>query len=266
MDTKTLRKIELPLSDIVADAELQPRIDGIDPQHVRELEPFHEHWPPIKVVRRGGRYLLVDGFHRYAAAQKLALGTVAVTVLEVPESEDLHALAFALNAIHGTPLTLSDRRAFAGRLLRGHPDWSDREIGRRSGLVQPTVAKVRHELEQQAQIPVTTTRVGRDGRPFDATPQPRHKKITVSEFVENIVSRLDQNEQRRIVRYLQKLADLLEEQDTLKAFQTIKDAATACCVILGEENSKELAERLGWSSGNVLEIARALGYRPEAQS
>jgi ABC-type branched-subunit amino acid transport system ATPase component len=173
--------------------------------------------------------------------------------------------AFALNAAHGAPLTLSDRRGFAARLLRSHPDWSDREIGKRSGLVQPTVAKVRHDLEHQAQIPVTTARVGRDGRRYDATPQQRHKKITVSEFLENIVSRLDQNEQRRIVRYLQKLADLLEEQDTLKGFQTIKDAATACCAVLGEEKSKELAERLGWSSENVLEIARALGYRPEAQ-
>jgi hypothetical protein len=246
--------------------ELQPRVSGIDPGHVRELEPVHSHWPPLKVVNRNGRNLLVDGFHRYAAAQKLGLEQVNVTVLEVSEGEDLHALAFALNASHGSPLTLIDRRAFAGRLLRSHPDWSDREIGRRSGLVQPTVAKVRHDLEQQAQIPVTTTRVGRDVRPYNATGQQGHTRITVSEFLENIVSRLDQNEQRRIVRYLEKLADLLEEQDTLKGFQTIEDAATACSAVMDEEQSKELAERLGWSSGNIFEIARALGYRPEARS
>jgi ParB-like chromosome segregation protein Spo0J len=263
---RLLREVKLAPGEITADSNFQPRIGGIDPEHVAELEPVSEHWPPLKVVQRGDRYLLVDGFHRLAAAQKRGLERVTVSLLEVPESEDLHALAFTLNAIHGSPLTLSDRRAFAGRLLRGHPDWSDREIGRRSGLVQPTVAKVRHDLEQQAQIPVTTARVGRDGRPYDATPQQRHKKITVSEFLENIVSRLDQNEQRRIVRYLEKLADLLEEQDTLEGFQTIKDAATACCAILGEEKSKELAERLGWSSGNIFEIARALGHRPEAQS
>jgi hypothetical protein len=71
MDTKSQLEIELPLADIVADREFHPRVDGIDPQHVRELELFHEHWPRLKVVRRGGRYLLVDGFHIYAAAQKL---------------------------------------------------------------------------------------------------------------------------------------------------------------------------------------------------
>jgi hypothetical protein len=261
MDTNT----HLPLNDIVAAPELQPRVSGIDLQHVRKLEPVHSHWPPLKIVNRNGRYLLVDGFHRYAAAQKLGLEQVSVTVLEVSETEDLHALAFALNASHGSPLKLSDRRAFAGRLLRSHPDRSDREIGRQSGLVQPTVAKVRRELEQQAQIPVTTTRVGRDGRPYDAAPRHRHGKITVSAFLEKVV-RLHRNEQRRIVRYLVKLADLLEQQDTLKGFQTIEDAAKACREVLGAEEAKELAERLGWSSGNIFDIAQALGYRAEVWS
>jgi hypothetical protein len=229
----------LPLADIVADREFHPRVDGIDPQHVRELELFHEHWPRLKVVWRGGQYLLVDGFHTYAAAQKL--GTVAVAVLEASDTEDLHTLAFMLNAAHGAPLTLNDWRAFAARLLRSHPDWSDREI------------------------PVTTTRVGRDGRPC-ASPLHRHGKITVAEFLEQVASTPNRNEHRRIVRYLEKLANFLEDQDALKGFQTIQDAAKACWEVLAAEDAKELAERLGWSSGNIFDIARALGYRAELRS
>jgi hypothetical protein len=209
---------------------------------------------------------LVDGFHRLAAARRRGLEKVTVSLLEVPEGVDLHALAFALNAVHGNPLTLSDRRAFAARLLRGHPDWSDREIGRHCGLVQPTVAKVRHELEQQAQIPVATTRVGRDGRPYDTTPRHRRGKITVAEFLGQVASTPNRNEQRRIVRSLEKLANLLEDQDALKGFQTIEDAAKACREVLGAEEAMELAERLGWSSGNIFDIARALGYRAEVRS
>ena len=78
--------------------------------------------------------------------------------------------------------------------------------------------------------------------------------------------RLHRNEQRRIVRYLEKLADLLEQQHTLKGFQAIEDAAKACCEVLRAEEAKELAERLGWSSGNIFDIARALGYRAEDRS
>ncbi|HUY03947.1 MAG TPA: ParB/RepB/Spo0J family partition protein, partial [Rhodocyclaceae bacterium] len=105
---------------ILADPHMQPRVDGLDLEHVRALEAVAEAWPPLKVVRQDDRYLLVDGFHRFAAAQNLGLETVPVLVLDPPEDGDLHGLAFSLNAAHGRPLNLSDRRAFAARLLQAH--------------------------------------------------------------------------------------------------------------------------------------------------
>lgn len=259
--------VSLPLHQITPDASLQPRVEGIDPEHVKMLEAVAEHWPPLKVVRRGEQYILVDGFHRFAAAQHLKLQTVAVVIQGVPEGEDLHALAFALNAAHGRPLTLSDRRAFAARLLRAHPDWSDREVGRRCGMVQPTIAKVRQELERQADIPATATRVGRDGREYVVAPrQPRSGTTTLASVIDTFVSAFDRTGQRQIVRYLSRLADVLEEQNQLKGYETIDDAAQACRAVLGDDGAKELAERLGWSSDNILKIAQALGYSDQAQS
>jgi hypothetical protein len=163
--------ITIPITSITADPALQPRTDGLDLDHVRALEMVAEAWPPLKVVGPGCRFLLVDGFHRFAAAQNLGLAEIAVEVLEAPADGDLHALAFTLNAAHGRPLTLSDRRAFAARLLRAHPDWSDREIGRRSGLVQPTIAKVRQDLEREKEIAPAVARTGRDGRVYPAKPR-----------------------------------------------------------------------------------------------
>ena len=64
-----MEPIPVALSQIVVDPQLQPRVEGIDGDHVRELEAVAEHWPALKVVKRGDRYLLVDGFHRLAAAQ-----------------------------------------------------------------------------------------------------------------------------------------------------------------------------------------------------
>ena len=244
------------------DTTLQPRVLGLDIDHVRELEAVADAWPALKVVRRGDRYLLVDGFHRFAAAQNLGLAEVAVDVLDGPPDGDLASLAFVLNASHGRPLTLADRRAFAGRLLRQHPDWSDREIGRRAGLVQPTIAKVRQDLERDATIAPAETRRGRDGRVYPASPGSQGRSLVevISDVIERATTPAERIQQREIVRYLERLADVLEAQDNLAGFPTIKAGADACRAVLGEAKAKELAERLGWSSGNIVAVAEALGY------
>ena len=105
---------------ILVDPALQPRTAGLDPDHIAALQECPDSWPPLVVVERGG-YLLLDGFHRFAAAQNLGLDSLSVEVREVPEDADLRALAFALNASHGRPLTLADRRAEAQRLLSAEP-------------------------------------------------------------------------------------------------------------------------------------------------
>ena len=42
------------LDRILADPLLQPRVEGVDPGHVRYLESVVEHWPPLKVVPHEG--------------------------------------------------------------------------------------------------------------------------------------------------------------------------------------------------------------------
>lgn len=264
------------LQYIFADPGLQPRVDGLDLEHVRALEAVSEAWPPLKVVRQGERYLLVDGFHRFAAAQNLGLETVPVIVLDPPEDGDLHGLAFSLNAAHGRPLTLSDRRAFAARLLQAHTAWSDREIGRRAGLVQPTIAKIRGDLESKAQIEPAETRIGRDGRsytasqassnrPKDGLPERYETGPTLFEKLTDAFTPADRRNQREIVRYLQRLVVALEDQEKLKAFETIAHAADACRAVLGNEAAKALAARLGWSARNIAKIAETLGDDPDAE-
>lgn len=256
--------ITIPITSITADPALQPRTEGLDLDHVRALEAVAEAWPPLKVVGQGGRFLLVDGFHRFAAAQNLGLAEIAVEVLEAPADGDLHALAFALNAAHGRPLTLSDRRAFAARLLRAHPDWSDREIGRRSGLVQPTIAKVRQELEREEEIAPAVARTGRDGRTYPAKPRITEDNAESPGLLAAIVQAITPAEriaQRNVARYLQRLANVLEEQDNLSGFETIEDGAAACQAVLGVEGARDLAGRLGWSSRNIVALAEKLGDR-----
>jgi ParB-like chromosome segregation protein Spo0J len=270
MDIQHTSTRQVKTQAIEADPTLQPRVGGLDLDHVKVLEAVAEAWPPLKVVQRGGGFALVDGFHRFAAAQNLGLEAVTVEILEPPQDGDLHELAFSLNAVHGRALTLSDRRTFAARLLKAHPDWSEREIGRRAGLVQPTVAKIRQDLEAQAAIAPTESRIGRDGRNYTAVPRNRDAAPERYDTGPSLIERIgdaftpaDRRNQREIARYLQKLAEALEDQDKLKGFETIPGAAEACRIVLGDQAASELADRLGWSAENILRIAQTLGYDPD---
>lgn len=264
---------DMHLTAITIDPLLQPRVEGIDPDHVRALEAVADAWPPLVVVQRDRSTILVDGYHRYAAAQNLGLSTVAVEVRELPEDGDLKGLAFSLNAAHGRPLTLQDRRNRATDLLRLHPDWADREIGRRCGLAQPTVAKLRTDLESTAQIEQTDVRVGRGGYTYTVGTNARQRPVGelpeagIGERVNGAMGRVFTSEERRrqrqVASYFKRLAVALEDGDDLPGWATASDAANACHLVLGDEASAQLGERLGRTSRNVLDVAIALGYDDE---
>lgn len=252
--------VNVRLRELEADPSLQPREDGTDPAHVQTLEETHEGWPPLKVLRQDGRYLLVDGFHRLEAARNLGLETVPAEVLEAPEDGDLWALAFSLNASHGKPLSLNDRRAFAKRLLQDQPSLADREIGRRCGLSGNTVGALRERLEQSAQIEQIAERVGRGGyrhtvgRRAGGLPEP-----DPGEVITELFKPQESRQQKRVARYLERLAVALDDQYGLKGWETHEDAAEACRKVLGG-GAAELAQRLGDGAHNVLMAAVALGY------
>lgn len=249
------------LKELEVDPSLQPRVSGTDPDHVRVLEEAHGGWPPLKVVWQDGRYLLIDGFHRLEAARNLGLEDVPVEVFQAPEDGDLRALAFSLNASHGRPLSLDDRRAFAERLLRNRPHLADREIGRRCGLSGNTVGAIRGRLEESAQIEQTAERVGRGG--YRHTIGRRAGELLnpdPGEAIAELFKPQERRQQKRVARYLERLAVALDDQHGLGGWETHEDAAEACREVLGGERAAELAQRLGDGAHNVLMAAVALGY------
>lgn len=271
METAT----NLRLDQVTVDPALQPRVKGLDSDHVRTLQQVYESWPPLLVVQQGGTYLLVDGFHRFAAAQNLGLDTVPVKVVGLPADGDLHALAFSSNAAHGRPLSLADRRAFAERILRSQPHLADREIGRRCGLSSNTVGAIRERLEGAAQIEQPSERVGRGGYVYEVGTNEKQRQPgelpeagfeeTVGDAVGGLFTSAERKQQRKITRYLQKLATALEDQYDLEGWESAGDAAEACRLVLGGDRAEELARRLGDGADNVLQVAIALGYEEKSE-
>lgn len=158
-------KVRIPI-EMVRDADSPPRLSGIDEGHVRTMAATGAELPPIIVHRTTMK--VVDGMHRLRVARLNRQDSVEIRYFEGTEWEAF-LLAVELNMRHGLPLTLSDRKQSAMRILQGFPEWSDRAIGVRTGLSGKTVGALRRRYaEHIAQAPV---RVGRDGRVRRLTPR-----------------------------------------------------------------------------------------------
>lgn len=238
--------LTVPLSAIEVDPTLQPRCKGLDEGHILQIMEGLECWPPLVVARDGEALVLVDGFHRLEAARRLGLEHLNVVALNAPADGDYFFLAFQLNALHGKPLSLRDRKAYASRLLGEHADWSDREIGRRAGLNHETVNLIR--LGGDAARTTTARRSG-------ALPE---------------VGLLDPirwsgatRDQKAIAGYFQRLAtslaDPYKKNSELDAWSLDADAmARACYASMGVERAERVLEQIAVGARFIIKVAKAL--------
>jgi ParB-like chromosome segregation protein Spo0J len=157
---------ELAIDELAVGESL--RVEGLDVRHVATLAELEGAWPPI-VVRREDRSV-VDGQHRVAAARRLGLSSIQVTWFD-GSTEDAFVEFVRCNVGHGLPLGLEERRSAADRILRSHPERSDRSVASLCGVSPKTVARLRDDLARSAPQLVLERRVGRDGRvrPVDPT-------------------------------------------------------------------------------------------------
>ncbi|MBT2364805.1 ParB-like nuclease domain-containing protein [Streptomyces sp. ISL-10] len=135
------------------------RIKGEDHAHVRVLAESQAELPPILV--HADTMEVIDGAHRVRAA--VLRGDEEIRArLYTGDADDAFVLAVLLNSRHGLPLTAADRTAAAERIMKVHPQWSDRRVARLAGLSPTTVAGLRRRSTDQSGH--SHTRLGSDGR------------------------------------------------------------------------------------------------------
>ncbi len=128
----------VPLAALRFDPRYQVRSRGLDHAYLQTLlQSDPATWPPLLVWARDGdgTFVILDGHHRYAAAQRLKLSSVPCAITATGSRAD----AFAANRANGKPLSVADRKAHARWLHGEHPDWSLRQIGRECGLSHHSV-------------------------------------------------------------------------------------------------------------------------------
>jgi hypothetical protein len=158
-----LPTVSLSITSLLLDDS--PRQDGENGEHVRVLAESEEQLPPIIV--HGQSMRVIDGTHRIRAAVMRGEEEIEAKIYHGTD-ENAFLLAVRMNIAHGLPLTRADRTAAAARIIRTHPQWSNRMIATATGLSAGTVGKVRRRSTvHNAQ---STTRVGKDGRvrPIDS--------------------------------------------------------------------------------------------------
>jgi ParB-like chromosome segregation protein Spo0J len=142
-----------------------PRKNKANESHVQVLAQSPLPLPPIVIHRASMR--VIDGVHRLRATELRGHSTIAARLFEGNDAEAF-ALAVHLNVTHGLPLTLSERKAAAQRVLKSYPHWSDRSIGLIAGVSNKTVGKLRGcTTEEIAQL---NPRLGRDGKVRPVSP------------------------------------------------------------------------------------------------
>ncbi|MCY9786614.1 ParB/RepB/Spo0J family partition protein [Nocardiopsis sp. EMB25] len=157
--------------DLLLDAD-SPRVEGVDPDHVERLTERIDELPPILVHRTTMR--VIDGMHRLQAARLSNRATIEVIYFDGPDP-DCFIAAVEANIRHGLPLTLSDRKESAKKILATHPEWSDRAIAAKVGLSGKTVGALRRSsVDPAAQSAV---RVGLDGRVRAVNPDEGRQRV-----------------------------------------------------------------------------------------
>lgn len=148
--------VEVPIAALrPADS---PRLGKLDAQHAQMLAETDE-LSPIIVHRATMR--VIDGMHRVFAAQLAGCETIQARFFD-GGGDEAFLLAVDANTAHGLPLTLTERRAAAERIVRSRPYMSDRSIASIAGLAAKTVAIIRRQVVGTE--PPSTVRIGRDGR------------------------------------------------------------------------------------------------------
>jgi ParB-like chromosome segregation protein Spo0J len=142
-------------------AGVSPRGGGVDDAHVAQLAECAADLPPIVVHRQTMR--VIDGMHRLRVAVQEGRELVEVIFFDGSDDEAF-IRAVELNIKHGLPLSLSDRKAAARRILVADAALSNGAVAAKTGLSDKTVAAIR--ACSGPEVPDPNTRLGRDGRVY----------------------------------------------------------------------------------------------------
>jgi len=115
--------MKIKVNEITIDPAVAIR-EGTDEDTIQRYEDNFERLPPVVVYKTDTKYLLADGFHRLAAAERKGLREIDAEIREGTDSEAKEYAIYA-NLRHGKPLTREEYKKAIFRLRNLHPKPKD---------------------------------------------------------------------------------------------------------------------------------------------
>ncbi len=123
----------------------------LDQNHVETL--VHSDattWPPVQVTLATCGYIIIDGYHRWTAAQLKRLKAIRASSKTYHSEQEVVEAAFRANLQHGLKASAQTRGDYAYWLHLSYPTMGQIEIARRVGISQAMVSKAIAKREAEA--------------------------------------------------------------------------------------------------------------------
>ena len=119
----------IPLEQLIMRDDLDPRLGVRDYDHIEQYISVFDSLPPIEINQHNE---IIDGWHRYLAAERARIAEIAYVVVETVDDDDLADKMWNANVNHGVPYQQHQRKAY-GIKLHGR-GLEAKEIAKRAGV------------------------------------------------------------------------------------------------------------------------------------
>lgn len=143
--------MKLKLREIIVDPAVSVR-ERNDEELTQEYMASFAKLPPVVVFKVKEGYLLADGFHRVAAAERLGHKDIAAEVRTGSRNDALEFAAVA-NMRHGKRLTGSDKRQAIQRIHVLHPNWPATKISEVLNVSEDAIGTVLRADQVRKSVP-----------------------------------------------------------------------------------------------------------------
>jgi hypothetical protein len=170
----------IPIKSIKQSSELQPRakMDTAIIDEYTEAMKRGDAFPAVTVFDVEGTYYLVDGYHRFMAAQGAKIGKILADV-KAGTMRDAILYSAGVNAKHGLNRTNEDKNRAVTILLRDAEWvlWSDPEVAAACHVSVDLVAKIRKAIIPKTDRCMTERKVKRGGKVYKMDTSKIGKKL-----------------------------------------------------------------------------------------
>jgi hypothetical protein len=136
---------KMPVVDVVYREDLYPRIKH-DPALVQRYAENIDVLPPIEINQHN---ILIDGWHRWTAHQKVEAETIDVVVTETESEVELFALTIQRNSAHGWQMDDGSKRKAAIRLYASGTGMNKERIAEVLSVTPRSVSGYLSDIERQ---------------------------------------------------------------------------------------------------------------------